>query len=156
VLAVTTYDWFLSAHVLAAVIWVGGNVAMNILALLTQREKDPLRMVHFAKQAEWLGMRVFTPMSLVLLGFGFGMISNADLGYGLTWIQIALAGWAASFLIGLLFLGPESARLGKLMLERPPEDPEVQRRIGRILMVAKVDALILLFIVFDMTAKPWS
>ena len=29
-------------------------------------------------------------------------------------------------------------------------------RIRRILLVSRVDALILLFIVFDMTAKPWS
>jgi hypothetical protein len=71
-------------------------------------------------------------------------------------VQIALAGWGASFLIGLLFLGPESGRLAKLQADRPPSDPEVQQRIRRILTVARLDALILLFIVFDMTAKPFS
>ena len=60
-LALVWYDWFKAAHVLAAVIWVGGGVALNVLAVLTQRENDPLRMVHFAKQAEFVGTRIFTP-----------------------------------------------------------------------------------------------
>lgn len=129
---------------------------MNILAALTQREKDPLRMAQFAKQAEWVGTRIFTPMSLTVLAFGFAIVENRGLGYDLAWIRIALAGWGISFLIGLLFLGPESGRLEKLLLERGPNDEQVQARIRRILMVSRVDALILLFVVFDMTAKPWS
>jgi len=157
-LALTWYDWFKSGHVLAAVVWVGGAVTLNVLAILTQRADDPVRMVHFAKQAEWVGTRIFTPMSLVLLGLGFGLIENgrSPWSYDLTWVQIALAGWGASFLIGLFFLGPESGRLGRLMADRPPSDPDVQRRIRRILMIARVDALLLLFMVFDMTAKPFS
>jgi uncharacterized membrane protein len=158
VLALTWYEWFKSGHVLAAVIWVGGAVVMNVLAFLTKRENDPDRMVHFAKQAEWVGTRIFTPMSLVVLGLGFGLMENGQSPwtYDLTWVQIALAGWGASFLIGLLFLGPESGRLAKLQAERPPTDPEVQRRINRIVTIARADAVLLLFIVFDMTAKPFS
>ena len=155
-LALVWYDWFKAAHVLAAVIWVGGGVALNVLAILTQRENDPLRMVHFAKQAEFVGTRIFTPMSLVVLGFGFGLVENGQWTYDPTWIKIGLAAWGLSFLVGAAFLGPESGRLGKLMLERDPADPQVQARIRRILMVSRVDALILLFVVFDMTAKPWS
>src|SRR5213593_1136169 len=127
-LALVWYEWFKAAHVLAAVIWVGGGVAVNVLAILTQREKDPLRMVQFAKQAEFVGQRIFTPMSLAVLGFGFGMIENAGYGYDFTWIKIALAGWGLSFLVGAGFLGPESGRLGRLMVERGPADAEVQAR----------------------------
>jgi len=36
-----------------------------------------------------------------------------------------------------------------------PEDPEVQHRIRRILMVARLDVALLIAIVFVMTAKPW-
>jgi uncharacterized membrane protein len=78
VLALTWYEWFKSGHVLAAAIWVGGGVLMNILAVLTQRADDPVRMVQFAKQAEWVGMRVFTPMSLIVLGLGFGLMENGQ------------------------------------------------------------------------------
>jgi len=55
----------------------------------------------------------------------------------------------------MLFPGPESGKLGKLMPTRPPEDPEVQMRIRRILTVARFDVLLLLSVVFVMTAKPF-
>jgi len=50
---------------------------------------------------------------------------------------------------------PEAGRLGKLMPTRPPEDPEIQARIRRILLIVRLDVILLLLIVFDMTAKPF-
>jgi hypothetical protein len=41
------------------------------------------------------------------------------------------------------------------MPARPPDDPEIQARIRRILLFARVDVILLLLIVFDMTAKPF-
>src|SRR3954463_3743888 len=40
-LAVTTYEWVKAFHVLAAVIWVGGAVVIQILALFALRSKLP-------------------------------------------------------------------------------------------------------------------
>ena len=59
---------------------------------------------------------------------------------------------AASTLIPVLFLG---ARGGPARWPtRPPDDPEVQDRIRRILLFARIDVILLLAIVFVMTAKP--
>jgi hypothetical protein len=58
--------------------------------------------------------------------------------------------------IGAGYLGPHASKLAKLLESRPPEDGEVQDLIKRILLVARIDAVLLLFIVFVMTAKPWS
>jgi hypothetical protein len=52
-------------------------------------------------------------------------------------------------------LGPEAKRLGKLVPTRPADDPEIQARIRRILLVLRVDNVLLLAIVFVMTAKPF-
>jgi hypothetical protein len=41
------------------------------------------------------------------------------------------------------------------MPTRPADDPEVQARIGRILLIARIDVVVLLAIVFVMTAKPF-
>jgi uncharacterized membrane protein len=158
VLALTWYEWFKTFHVLAAVIWVGGGATLTVLALVTVREDDPIRLAHFAKQAGWVGERIYTPMSLIVLALGFGLIENGQSpwSYHLTWVQIALAGWAVSALTGIFYLGPTAKKLGKLIEERGPADPEAQATIKRILLVARLDVLLLLFIVFDMTAKPWS
>jgi uncharacterized membrane protein len=156
VLAVTTYDWLLTAHVLASVMWVGGSVMLTLLGLMTIGLRDPVRLAQFAKQAAFLGGTYFPPLSLMVVGFGFGMVHNHDLGYSATWIQIAIAGWAASFAVGAAYLGPRTRKLSKLLEDRDPADTDVQNLIGRILLVARLDALLLLFIVLDMTAKPWS
>jgi hypothetical protein len=156
VLAVTTYEWFMSVHVLAAVMWVGGSVMLTLLGLMTLGLRDPVRLAQFAKQVSFLGGVYFPPLSLMVLGFGFAMVANGDLSYSLTWLQIAIAGWAVSFLVGAGYLGPHAKRLSKVLDDRGADDAEAQSLIERILFVARLDALLLLFIVFDMTAKPWS
>lgn len=155
-LAVTTYDWFLTVHVLAVVMWVGGGVMLTLLGIMTIGLRDPVRLAQFARQAAFLGGTYFPPLSLMVIGFGFGMVEKSGIGYGLTWIQIGIAGWIVSFLLGAGYLGPHSKKLAKLLEERPPEDQGIQHLIQRILFVARLDSLVLLFVVLDMTAKPWS
>lgn len=157
-LAVTTYEWFESAHVVAAVMWVGGGVMLTLLGLMTIGLQDPIRLAQFAKQIAFLGGTYFPPLSLMVVGLGFGMVENGELGwtYDLTWIQIGIAGWAASFALGAGYLGPQAKKLAKLLDARSPEDAEVQGLIRRILFAARFDSMLLLFIVFDMTARPWS
>jgi len=156
VLAVTTYEWFMTVHVLAAVMWVGGSVMLTLLGLMTLGLRDPVRLAQFAKQVSFLGGVYFPPLSLMVVAFGFAMIANGDLGYSLTWLQIAIVGWAVSFFVGAGYLGPHAKRLSKVLDDRGAEDTEAQALIQRILFVARLDAVLLLFIVFDMTAKPWS
>jgi uncharacterized membrane protein len=155
-LAVTTYEWLKTAHVLAVVMWVGGGVMLTLLALMTIALKDPVRLAQLAKQAAFLGGAYFPPLSLMVVGFGFGLVENGGWGYDPTWIQIGIAGWAASFLLGAGYLGPQSKKLDRLLGERDPADAGVQELIGRILLAARFDSVLLLFITVDMVAKPWS
>jgi uncharacterized membrane protein len=155
-LAIETYFWLKSVHVLASVMWVGGAVMLTLLGIMTIGLRDPIRLAQFARQVAFLGGRYFPPLSLMVVGFGFWMVEEGDLGYDATWIKIGIAGWIASFAIGAGYLGPHASKLAKLLDRRAPDDEEVQGLIRRILLVARVDAVLLLFIVFDMTAKPWS
>ena len=40
------------------------------------------------------------------------------------------------------------------MDERGAEDPEVQRRIGRVLWISRIELFFLILIVLDMVVKP--
>jgi uncharacterized membrane protein len=155
--ALTWYDWFKTLHVLAAVLWVGGNVTLVTYAFLTLRQNDPAEMASFARKAALMGERFFLPLSLIVLAFGFGLMENSfsPWTYDQFFVIFALAGWGASALIGSAFLGPEAKKLGKLMPTRSPDDPEVQYKIRRILMIARIDAAVLIAVVFVMTAKPF-
>jgi uncharacterized membrane protein len=155
-LAVTTYEWLKTAHVLAAVMWVGGNVMLTLLGLMTIGLRDPIRLAQFAKQGAFLGSTYFPPLSLMVVGLGFGLVENGDWGYDPTWVQIGIAGWVASFLLGAGYLGPQARKLARRLEQCGPDDADAQSLIGRILLVARLDALLLLFVTFDMVAKPWA
>ena len=154
-LAVTTYNWLAAAHVLAAVMWVGGGVMLTLLGLMTIGLRDPIRLAQFARQAAFLGGTFFPPLSLMVVGFGFALVEKGGWTYGPAWIQIGIAAWAVSFAVGAGFLGPQARRLARMLEDRTEDDADVQRLILRILAVARLDSVLLLFVVFDMVAKPW-
>jgi uncharacterized membrane protein len=157
VLAITWYEWFKAGHVLVAVLWVGGGATLALLAIMTLRMDDPLRVAQFAHQAGKIGERLYTPASLLVLLFGIGLMTNdqSPWDWDMTFVQIALAGWALTFLVGFFWIRPTAARLAKTIEAKGPTDPETQAIIKRILLVTRIDVVILLFIVFVMTAKPW-
>ena len=70
------------------------------------------------------------------------------------WIVIGLALFAVTFFAGMLFFGPESGRLGKLIQAQGVESPEVQARMGRLILFSRFDLVVLFLIVFDMAVKP--
>src|SRR3954447_17534000 len=152
-LAVTTYEWVKAFHVLAAVIWVGGAVVIQILALFALRSKLPGRKAEFAREAEWVGMRIFLPTKLLLIALGFYLVHDGHWGYHL-WVILALVGFGLSFATGLFFLGPESGRIAKAIGAQGPEADEVTMRIKRILTVSRIEVAILILLVFDMVIKP--
>jgi len=156
-LALTWYDWFKAGHVLAAVLWVGGGTTLGIYAIMIQRQNSPDEMASFARKAALIGERVYTPLSLLVLALGFGLMENSlsPWTYDRFFVIFGLVGWGLSAATGILFLGPEAKRLGKLAPTRPADDPEIQARIRRILLVLRVDNVLLLAIVFVMTAKPF-
>jgi uncharacterized membrane protein len=156
-LAMTWYDWFKAGHVIVAVLWVGGGATLGLLAAMTLRMKDPIRLAQFAHQAGKIGERLYTPASLLVLLFGIGLMTNdqSPWDWDMTFVRIALVGWALTFVVGFFYIRPTAAKLAKAIEERGPEDPEAQKLIKNILVVTRIDVLVLLFIVFVMTAKPW-
>jgi uncharacterized membrane protein len=151
---VTWYTFFKSVHVLAAVIWVGGAFVIQLFALRALATNDGKRQAEFAKDAEVIGMRTFTPASLVLFLAAIGMMVNAHWPWGQNWTVLGLIAWGLSFVIGAGFLGPESGRLAKLIAAEGPDSPAVTARIRRILMVSRCELVVLLVVIWNMVVKP--
>lgn len=154
-LAIAAYEWFLAAHLLAAVVWVGGGATVQVLAVLATRSKQAEHMARFAREAELVGMRVFLPASLLVLGFGFALVEEGHWGYDQFFVQLGLAGSGASAAVGIFFLGPEAGRIAKAIEAHGVESPEAQGRLRRIFLVSRVELLVLLAVVFVMAAKPF-
>ena len=129
---VFTSDWyafFKWVHVTGAVLWVGGGLALTILALWAERKQDPAEMALLARRAAFIGERVFAPVGLLVLLAGIGMVVNLHLDWGTSWIVIGLVGYAITFLTGLLVLGPQAKRIGRLIETVGAEAAETQAAI---------------------------
>ena len=76
-----TFDVYKMAHVVAAVVWVGGGAMLTVPALLTEREGDPRALMSLGHKAEFLATRIFIPASFVVLLFGIlMMVKGASTG----------------------------------------------------------------------------
>jgi len=151
-----TFNVYKMVHVVAAVIWVGGGAMLTVLALLTEREGDPNVLMSLGRKAEFLATRIFIPASFVVLLFGILMMIQGSLDWGQFWVISGLVGFAATFLTGLLFLSPQTKKLNALAAEHGVEHPLTQAALKRLLLVARFDVAVLLLVVANMTAKPFS
>jgi uncharacterized membrane protein len=149
------YSVYKALHIAFAVIWVGGGVGITVIGLLAERTNDPRELAVIVKYAEKLGQRVFTPSGVIVFAFGVAMIETGGLGWGMFWIDFALAVWALSFAIGAGYLGPTAKKI-HLAYEASGGEltPEIQRLQQAVLRVVRFDAAMLLLIVIDMAAKP--
>ena len=148
------YEWLLFFHIAAAIVWLGGGVALQVLAIRANRTDDSARMVTIAHEAEWFGTRIFLPSSLLVLVLGIILTVDGPWDFGQTWIVLALIGYGLSFVTGAAFLGPESGRIGKLLAAEGPDSPAVRARIQRIFLVSRIELVLLYLIVLDMAVKP--
>jgi uncharacterized membrane protein len=149
----TWYELFLWLHVMMVVIWVGGAIMIQAFALRVIAAKDAERMAGFARDVEFIGMRLFTPASLLLLLTGIGLVLNGNWDWGEPFVSLGLLVWLASFLTGVLYLGPEGGRIAKAIDAGGPASPEAQRRIASILRYSRIEIGLLLIVIFMMVVK---
>jgi uncharacterized membrane protein len=152
---VTGYGWLLFFHILAAIVWVGGAIMLNVLNTRSIRSGDPARLATAARESGWVGTRIIAPTALILLALGIAMVAVNDAWtIGQFWIILALVLFGITFVTGAFFLGPEARRIGKMVQERGPEDPEIRRQLRRLVLVGRLDLVTLIVVVWDMAVKP--
>jgi uncharacterized membrane protein len=146
------YEFLLFFHIGMAVIWVGGTVMMHLFGMRALATRDTARLATLGKDIEWIATRTFTPASLLAFVSGILLVIESDFyGFGDDWIVIGLVLYAATFLAGVLYLGPESGRVGKLMAAG---SPEAGRRMQRLIILSRLDVVLLWLILYDMAVKP--
>jgi uncharacterized membrane protein len=152
--APSSYQIYLTLHVLAAVIWVGGDATLTTLGIVFQRRQDAATLAAIGKVGAWIGPRVYTPAAFALFALGVVLIEKGSWGWGILWLDLSIAGWAIATSVGVLFVGPELGRIDRDVEAFGPQSPEVDRRIRRLLAIFRFDTALLILIVIDMVAKP--
>jgi uncharacterized membrane protein len=150
----TRYELWLLLHVLAAIVWAGAALTLGVTAFAAHRFARPVELRVLAPVNAWVGRWVITPASLAALASGLLLVLDGPWTFDALWVVLGLAGFALTFLPGLVFLTPESRRLGEAMQRHGPGSPEVARRIRRILFVSRSATVVLVLVVADMVLKP--
>lgn len=153
--AIETYQVYLAVHILAAVLWVGGAFTIQVLAIRASRPGARLQLGSLAAEIEWVGTRLFIPSSLLLVIFGFMLMSEGNWDYE-GWVVFAIAVWLASFVVGAAFLGPQSGKLSEDIARHGPDSAQAVERLSRIFLVSRIELVFLLLVVLDMALKPGS
>jgi uncharacterized membrane protein len=150
------YSLFKAVHVLFAVIWVGGGVTIMIHAIRAQNARDPQGIVTVAKQAAFMGEKVFAPVGLVTFLMGIAMMINTSWGWGHFWVIFGLLGYAATFSVGIGILSPLAKKIDQSAEQNGPTHPETIALIERIMFIARIDVAVLMLVVLDMVTKPFA
>ena len=141
-------------HVLASVLWVGGDITLTTLGIKYERAADGPTLAALGKMGAWIGTRVYTPTLFVVLAFGLALMVEGDIDWGQFWIIFPLVGWTIATVVGISFVGPELGRIDEAARSNGPESDEVRRRVKRLFAVFRFDTVMLMMIVFVMTVKP--
>jgi uncharacterized membrane protein len=149
-----SYSIYKALHVVAVVIWVGGDVTLTTVGIVFERRGDGETLASLGKIGAWVGTRIYTPALFAVLAFGIALVEKGNLGWNTFWIDFALVGWAIAASVGVLFVGPELGRIDRAAQHHGPDSAEVGRRVKRLFTIFRFDTVLLLLIVLDMTAKP--
>jgi uncharacterized membrane protein len=149
----TGYELLNFVHILAAAVWVGGGIMLQILLGRARRSTDPARLRDAMTDAAWVGNRVFAPASLVLMIAGFGLIGQGKWDWD-AWILFGIAVWAFSFLIGVGFYGRAATQISELLADHPVDAPPVRDGVRRYFMVSGIETTLLILVIADMVVKP--
>ena len=151
--AATLYDWLKFLHVLAAMIWVGGLVAVGVFAIQAVRSGERDAIARLVGSLGVIGPFVFGPAMLTVLGLGIWLVVDSDAwDFGQTWIWLALTLFAAAFLVGAIF--QSRAAISAQRAATAGDDDEAVRQLRRWGWGMLLILLLLVVVTWDMVIKP--
>lgn len=148
------YELLLFVHVAGAIVWIGVSLTAHVLLLWADRVGERRFAATLQDGVEAIEVPAAAAGPLLLLVTGVALVIDGPWSFGETWVVVGLAGYVAALGIGAAFEGPEGRRIGVLVREHGPEDPEVIARGRRLNGVMWLELAILLVVVLAMTTKP--
>lgn len=142
------------AHVIAAVLWVGGGFTTIIAGVVLAGRSTAQTQLAIVQAVTLLAPRLFVPASIFTLASGVALLFVAGWGWQ-PFTVLGLAGVLFTATFGALVLGPSCERALKLADTHGAEAAiPALRRVQRLAMM---DYAVQFAIVFLMVVKPsWS
>ena len=139
------------AHVLAAVLWVGGGFATIVAGIVLSGRSTAQTQLAIVQAVVLLAPRLFIPASILTLATGVTLLFVAGWGWQ-AFTTLGLAGVLFTAGFGALVLGPSCERALKLADTHGAEAAIPSLR--RVQRLAMMDYAVQFAIVFLMVVKP--
>jgi uncharacterized membrane protein len=146
-------DFLLLGHITFAMIWIGSQIGMHVLATRI-RKAGPDRLMDYIGDVEWLGNRLQAPAALLVVIFGVLLVLEDGFSFGSLWIILGLLGFIVVMGIASGYLVPQTRQIRELATAHGVEAPDVQAKIKSVLRVSSLESVLMIAIVLDMVAKP--
>ena len=150
-------DWrelLLFLHILAMATWFGSGLAIMVLATRAL-SAGGTAFGTFALNAGWWAGRAHPAAGVILLLTGFGMLAEADIDFGQTWVILGLIGLLVGFAVGGALIGRTAGQLEKSLQGSGGSLTEEQRPIAeRVVLYSRLELVVLVLVIADMVAKP--
>lgn len=149
------YELLLFVHIVCAVIWVGGAVHAQLLAVRVERSTDPTDLPKLGRNVEFIGTRVFLPASILLFLAGAVMVVQSW-SFNQAWISISVLLWIASAVAGSVYLGPRAKKVAELFDAEGPTSSAARSLLSRVFLVSRIELVSFGVIIALMVFKPGS
>jgi hypothetical protein len=148
-------ELLLLVHVLAVVVWLGAGLMGQVLAAMADARGDVRTFSGVVGLIGDLTLRLFVPASLLAFASGVALVASTPWGFGEPWVLIGLAGFAATFGLGALVIGPRAGRLAAtLAADGGALGVAGQAQARALLAVARAELVVLVVVVAAMVLKP--
>jgi uncharacterized membrane protein len=149
----TLYDWLKLAHVLAAMIWLGGLVTLVVLGVRARRSDDRDSVARFVGSLRVVGPAVLAPSAALAVALGIGLVLDSGAwDFGQAWVQVALGLVAAAILVGAVFLARTALAAERFVAAA--DHRAATRQLGRWSWGIAVVIVLLVVATWDMVVKP--
>jgi uncharacterized membrane protein len=149
-----TYEILLFAHLSSAIVWIGANVLLQVLATMTERASDDVTFGKLFGYVSVLAPKLFVPAGILTVVFGLGLVSDGPWSFDQLWIVLGLLGFAVTFGVGLFVFKPEAERIAELIERDGGMTPDSTLAARRFVALTRLDLVALFVVVFDMAVKP--
>ena len=149
----TVYTLFKFLHIVGAIIWIGGVVAVNVINARVANEKGGAALATLARQSRFYGMAIVGPAAGLTLIAGIVMIAVSGLGIPL-WVIWGFVAILVSMGLGATLIRRGGEELSQIAATAAPGDPRVGTVQQRLTTLNIVNVLVLLSAVAAMVFKP--
>ncbi len=148
-----TYEILLFLHIASVAFWLGSELLVEILMIRAHRRADTAAVTKLFDELNALDP-IFLPATLLVLVTGILMTIVGPWSFGTLWIVLGLAGFGFIYLFGFLYLQPQVNRAKAMIEQDGGTGPQAQAIMRRFFVLWRIETVVLLLVVFDMTVKP--